>query len=243
MTFALRGTPGTLATGSGGSVAPTIGATAAQNLLICLIAMPGYTAAPTFTFPASWVRAGSAAVNASGACSEIWYLANCAASITSVSITYTGGTTATGFVLYAWLAEYTGGATISPLDQTGTKTGTASPEAIAASGTTTSADDLAVTVSAGYYSSATKDTINDGAGFLQQGFTGQGVKQQTHAQWAHKLDCGAIGSTITDSVSFTGPFTAFAGSIALFMLPSAGPAFLAPAPLVVGQAVPTAAAW
>ncbi|HWW54585.1 MAG TPA: hypothetical protein VNY84_12490 [Acidimicrobiales bacterium] len=102
------------ASGTLGSVTPTLpAATAAGHLLVAVLANRANCA--LFSGPAGWVKAVTNCT-ASGT-TEIWYLANSSAGTTSAKFTWTTGTTGTGE-----LSEWSGVATASPLDKTGTVT-------------------------------------------------------------------------------------------------------------------------
>jgi hypothetical protein len=147
--------------------------------------------------------------------SGIWYYPNCPSGISSVAITITNSNNTFGAAAQIMEFNDPAGSNLAPLDVTGTKTGTATPQAIATSGATTAASELAIVAYNGSYASATKDTLIQGAGFTHAGEYGAGVKQNSHIAFDYKLDTGATGVQ-TDSVTFTGPFANFDGVIATF---------------------------
>jgi hypothetical protein len=202
--------------------------TGAGNLLVYAIFFVGVTTPPSVTPPSGWVHAGTVA----GASTwiDIWYYPNnpggLGSGVNGVTFTVSGWVLASGGGFIGYMEEFadSAGSNATPLDLTGTKTGTATPQAIAASGTTAHADELAFAASAGFYSSSTKDTLTPGSGFTQQWAVNNATKNQNHVAIDAQLDTGgSAGVTPTDSVTFTGPFTSFAGAIATFA-PFAPPA-------------------
>ena len=153
MAYALVGSAGTVASGTS-SVAPSFGqATSAGNLLICWVG--GLGGAPTTT-ASGW---NQAVVN--GAEIAIWYKANSAASETAP--TFTGSTSA----MNAMLAEFSGGATSSPLDQTGGTLGGATPVTVTAAAADAASGELVIVAQYDDLTKAgtvtTSHTYNNGA--------------------------------------------------------------------------------
>jgi hypothetical protein len=195
-------------------ITPTCTSTTAANLLVVVIGTDwgNLTPAP----PAGW-QTGK--INGTNGSNIIFYYPNCPAGITSVAVTWAsagGGTT-------TWVAQVlefhdSAGTNTSPLDVTGVITNDpTTPTPIATSGTTAAANELAVAVGVGFYSSATKDTISAGTGFTQAGQLNNGTKAQDHIGFDYQLDTGSsAGITVTDSMTYTGPFTIFSGVIATF---------------------------
>jgi len=118
---------------SGGAVATisaTFASSPAQNHL--LVAIVGTSSSVTINQPAGW----SSAINQSGAPGQaIFY--KIAGAAESATVTVTTGSSQLGIQIY----EYSGVATASPLDQTGSSTGTSSSPA-SGSATTTQAIEL-----------------------------------------------------------------------------------------------------
>ena len=190
--------------------------TAAGNLCVVKLAMPGYTAAPTFTFPANWVQ-GPVQAYAAGASAQIWYLtgANNPGGITTISVSFTGGTTSSGATIISWGEEYSGGDASSPPDLSVSGHGTSSP-ANETAAPTAAAGELAVTVTAVYNSAATTQTLAAGSGFTQVAQLNNGSSSKVHGAGDYQPDTGASGSTVTDSVSLTATASAYAWCLATF---------------------------
>ena len=106
---------GTVARTASATVAPALStASTAGTLLVATLA--GQKNA-SFTGPSGWVQAVK--TGQSNAETEIWYYANNPGGITSASFTDTGATSTSG-----QLSEWSGVATTSPLDKTGSTTAT-----------------------------------------------------------------------------------------------------------------------
>lgn len=104
MAYALVGSVGTVATGTT-SASPTFAqATTAGNLLVAWVVYNGST---PITSTQSWVFA-----NSDSTAAQVWYKANCAAGETAPVFSRTGVT-----FMAAALAEFSGGATSSPVDR------------------------------------------------------------------------------------------------------------------------------
>jgi hypothetical protein len=214
---------------SGTKVFPPVSAslvsTAAGNLLVAVAMMDGGVGVTSFTVPSGWSQAYAAVTTTAGV--AIFYLPNCSAGITSVSITNNAPASNSYFWAQAFEFHDSAGSNATPLDVTGSASGTTSPQAIA-TGSAAQAHDLAVSILLGAYGSGTKDTLSTGTGFTQGGTGGQGTKQTEHVISDYLLDTGASSGTVTDSVSFTGPFTYSRSAIATFKIASAAPAGLLP---------------
>ena len=154
MAYALVGSAGSVASGTA-SVSPSFGqATTAANLLIGWITSYGSGGAITTT-ASGWTVAHDPGT-ASGLRGAIWYKANCGASETAPTFTSSG---ATG--MFAALAEFSGGATSSPIDQhTDSGFGTGSPT-VTLPGADAAAGELFVTGHALLLSKAGTNTSTD----------------------------------------------------------------------------------
>jgi len=135
----------TRVTASNGTIAASFSATTAGNLLIAAVGYSGTT--PAFSAPSGWVKAISFASTLSE--TEIWYYANNPGGITSVSFSYTSGSTAT-----LQLSEWSGLATTSVLDKTGTSTASATTVTVTATSTVASGE-LAISSFAEGFSTST----------------------------------------------------------------------------------------
>jgi hypothetical protein len=162
---------GTLATGSTTSVSPTFGqATAAGNLLTAWVSCHD----TAVTAAGGWVKAETAS-DASPIPTEVslWYKLNCGAAETAPTFTAT-----TGWTMFAQLAEWSGAAIASALDQIGATAATGSAKTIYAgtSGVDATAGDLVLTASAWLLTNVTSgqtfaDNMNNGT-LIRAGDTG-----------------------------------------------------------------------
>lgn len=156
MAYARVGAMGTVASGSA-TVTPSFAqATTAGNLLIGWVSSDG-TATIT-TSSSGWSKARS--VGGQGQPS-IFYKQNCSAGETAPTFTATSGT------LSSALAEFSGGDTVSPVDQTGGNGGLSSPVVGVCAAADVAAGELFVTTLVSVSSKAetvtTSDTYNNGA--------------------------------------------------------------------------------
>lgn len=112
--IALVGVVGAMTTGTNTAVTGAFGqATVATHLLVCCVSC-GSSGTPT-TAAAGWVQA---VIETNGNSVAIWYKPNCGAGEAAPAFTAVGSTT----IMFAQLFEFSGVATSSPLDQTGTNT-------------------------------------------------------------------------------------------------------------------------
>ena len=115
MAYALVGSAGAVSVGaSGAAVTPAYGQTpTANNLLVCCVGSAGSVTLPAA--PSGWSLAVQIAGNSAGASIFYKVAAGGDAAPTIAAITSTE--------IAARLSEYSGGATLSPLDQTGSASG------------------------------------------------------------------------------------------------------------------------
>jgi len=148
----------------------------------------------TFTGPSGWVRA--VRIGQTNADAEIWYYANNPGGITSASFADSGATSTAG-----QLSEWSGVATSSPLDKTGSTTVTLGNGATAAtSAATTVAGELAVTAAAEYITPASTATYAPGTGWTNLGNSGATASSyQYTADDATGVATGTVTETITGS--------------------------------------------
>lgn len=130
---------GAISTAATTTVSPSFGqATTATNLLIaCVAATNNANLGNSISTSASgWLRASD------GARAAVWYKPNCSAGETAPTFTETvsGSTTS----MWAVLAEFSGVATASAVDQTGSGESLTTPFSMACSATDTTSSDVAV---------------------------------------------------------------------------------------------------
>src|SRR5439155_11248602 len=179
-------------------------ASTAGTLLVATLAgqkNANFTAGST-----GWARAAGA--GRSNAEAEVWYYANNPGGITSASFTDSGATATAG-----QLSEWSGVATSSPLDKTGTTTVTlATSAAPATSASTTVAGDLAVTAAAEYLALAGTATFTPGTGWTNLGNSGAtSSSYQYTADYRSGVAIGTVSETVSSSVA-----GAWAAAVATF---------------------------
>jgi MSHA biogenesis protein MshQ len=134
---------GTEATATNATITPTLAsASTAGNLLVAVVA--NGTDCAAFTAPANWVKATGtcSSGNTTGQVS-IWYYPNNPGGISSATFTAASGTKS----IVGQLSEWSGVATLSPLDQTGTASAAVTQASLTVStrGATQSSGELAIT--------------------------------------------------------------------------------------------------
>ncbi|MCA1845011.1 MAG: hypothetical protein LC792_17820, partial [Actinobacteria bacterium] len=208
---------GTVAKAASATVAPALatGSTAGTLLMATLASQKN----STFSGPTGWVRAVNAGRTNSE--TEIWYYANNPGGITSASFSNSGATATAG-----QLSEWSGVATSSPLDKTGTVTSAlvASSVAPATSAATTVAGELAVTAAAEYLALAGTPTFTPGTGWTNLGNSGATSSSYHHtADYRTGVATGTVSETIASStaglwaaaVATFKPVTCMSGSLTL----------------------------
>ena len=217
--MAVNRVQGTAATaGTGSSIATAYGSNVtAGSLLIC--AIRGGTAAATFSVTDNnantWHEIPSSP-QADGGTDDVdlWYAANANAGATTVTVTITQiGTHTTRYVI----EEYSGVATVSPLDQKNTSgSPSGSNMSVSTGGTLAQANELALT---------TMETGTAGTNTLPTGYTAgtsDAAAPNTRIQTAWR-QAGSAGSTEAVTWQFSAG-TVAAAIIATF-LPAAGSSF------------------
>lgn len=178
----------------------------------------------------SFVAAVHVDSSSNGFCS-IWYLANCGV-LTSTSITSITYTLGSGMRLFAWAEEWSGLATSSPLDQTGTATGAGTSIPVATS-SAAQASDMATSCYSCHFTAATTDTITQGTGFtLNSAAQSQGASGNNHVTGAYNANTGSAG-TVTDAA--TQSAAANQGSQAIATFSQTGAAAAVAVPHVISQ--------
>jgi hypothetical protein len=220
-----RAQVGPVVTAASGGVTPTLlAASTAGTLLIATLA--GQNNA-NFTGPgAPWVFA--ARVGRTNDRAEVWYYPNNPGGITSAGTFTNGGTSFTA----GQLSEWSGVATSSPLDQTGTNTaGTAGTSlAVTTSAATTLAGDLVVTSFSEALTTAATATFTPGTSWTNLGNTGaSSIRWKYAADYRLGVAAGIASETQTSNKSGT-----WAGAIAAFKpLVCSGGSLTLPAPSAV----------
>lgn len=216
MGYALVGTIGAVSVGSSGAaVTPAWGASesrTAGNLLILQVAGDGSTTLPAA--PAGWSIAKQIAggSNTSSIFYKIAAGSDAAPTVAAIS----------SDVLSCRLAEFSGNASSSPLDQTGSAIATSTPQTPTTGGVDAALGELViVTGNARYTLAATKTLSNT----LNNGATSNNVNNNSTSTISHYDMCWGIttGNSAADASTFaftTSHITAVAVVIASFKLPA-----------------------
>ncbi len=177
-----------------GSVTPTLpAASTAGDLLVATLASGSGSAA--FGAPAGWTQ--GPVVGLTGSRSEIWYMANSPAGITSAAFSASGAVGVDG-----QLSEWSGVATTSPLDQTGTATATAATQLTVSTTTATgTAGELAIAAFDESLAVATTLTFTPGMGWTNLGnsSTGGAAVRASTADYQLGLPVGVVSETETSN--------------------------------------------
>lgn len=218
MAFALVGSAGTVATGTG-SVSPTFAQpTTAGNLLVAWVTSYTGDITSAGSPPSGW----SVGINVSAATDMvIFFKANCGAGESAPTFTAAAGT------MFARLAEFSGGETVSPGEWGGNATGLSSPDTITAGGADLSAGELVLSVTAYNYSmSATKTTshsYNNGAS--STAVSNDATSTATHYRMSYGITTGnASADTMTDTFTVTNITGRAAGRVSFKVGAAAGKA-------------------
>lgn len=161
MAYALVGSAGAVSqSATGASVTPAWGTSesrTANNLLICWIAVDGNSSAPAT--PSGWSLAVST-TGTSSAAAVFYKIAAGSDAAPTISAVTSG-------IISAQLAEFSGNASVSPLDKTGSNSGTTSSLTATTAGADAQSGELVIAANAAFYSaSATKTfslSMNNGA--------------------------------------------------------------------------------
>lgn len=224
------------------SLSPSFGAsTAAGNLLVAWLYANSGAATDPFTVSGvtGWAEVGAENGPYGSMWTGLWYKADCGSGETAPSFAATGSPTVT----FAMLAEFSGGATSSPLDQSGvvnSGSGTVNPACGAADG---QGGDLIVACLGwnGGASTTISNSMTDGTGAsvtvtaYSNGTSNSG--QVYDFAWGVAGGHGASADTATGTVNAS---NGGSGVIASFK-PAASPGVIPGRSLVVSQAVKRAA--
>lgn len=209
----------------------------AGNLAVLVLSVggvSGYTS--PVALPAAWRQAAFVTTSGStgGGYTGIWYQPNCAAGISVQSFGWNPSSAVGWYSALMMEFHDDAGANAAPLDVIGSITSKlTTPVAIATSGPTTTAHELAISLFGGVLVTAAKDTVNPGTGFTQDtnANANNGFKGGIHMVSDYRLDTGAAGVTSTDSVTFGSSYDTAAGLIATFETAAVTPPAL-PVPLL-----------
>jgi hypothetical protein len=223
MTIALVGSVGAVTTGSSGAaVTPTWGTgenRMAGNLLVCWVIGSGISTFPTT--PAGWALATQ--IGATDTSATIFYAVPVANGVAAPTIA-----AATGVTWTAMLAEFSGTAATSPLDETGTSSGLGTNS----TGTTTTssaadihAGELVIVATSLYYATGAAtnslfDSLNNGA--TANSVNNNGVSAQDHYTLGWGITTGN-SSPDSDTVSWSSATAYYASVIASFKALSYSP--------------------
>lgn len=219
MAYALVGSLGSVATN--GVNTPAFGqATTAGNLLIAWVAVNSVSAASlTGT---GWTQAVEV-VSGSSHLAAVWYRANCGASESAP--TFSNWT-------FGMLGEFSGGATSSPVDQTGSNSGASSPVVAACSLADTASGELFVSADwIGLSKSGTQtssDTYNNAT--PSGNANNDATSTTSHYRFAYGITTANASADQTSIASGSMNLSVIAGAVASFKLAAAAAAtsFVAP---------------
>lgn len=198
---------GSVVQATGTAITATLSSSTAGNLLVVTIAASG--ANETYTFPASWQQAVT--VSNANRTSDIWYLPNNVGSITSVAIT--AGTSST---LRCQCTEWSGVATSTPLDATGTGTSNVDTTSLTAttSGNVTQSGELGITSFGQRLAAAGTESTTPGSGWTS---AGNNDSTSSASHFASDYIIGpSSGSTLSETET-VGTACQYAGVIATFL--------------------------
>ncbi len=192
------------------------------------------TAAPSLNTGPGWLQA-VVQTDSSTLWVAVWYKPNCVA-----------GETAPVFVAgNVMLAEFSGGATASPIDQTGTNHGTTTPVVVTAGGTDAASGELIIASSGSTFSKAgtttTANSFNNGATATNLS-NEDATSLMSHYRFSYGITTGNSGAD-TNSFSDTSMnLSLIEACVVSFKL--APVAFIAAHPIVrPNQAVQRASTW
>lgn len=219
MAYALVGSAGAVASG-GNNLQPAFGqATTAGNLLICWFTSD--TNAVNQHIPTGWSAATGIGGANSGGDFGVLYKANCGSGETAPTLTWDSVTT-----VVACLAEFSGGATTSPLDQTKTTAAAgSSPSAVTSAGADVAAGELIIAIQLDGLSKAgtvtTSHTYNNGASAHYVG-NNDATSSISHYRFSWGT---TTGNSVADSISFADSsmnLSALGGALGSFTLAASG---------------------
>jgi hypothetical protein len=227
MAYALVGSIGTVASSTGATITPTFAqSTTAGNLLIAWI----YNSNGNTPTLSGWTRSHATTT------ASIMYKPNCAAGESNPAFNVGGGTN------FAALGEFSGGATSSPVDQTGSTGNALGNGTTTASAADTAAGELLVACLAAQLSKTGTDTttfsFNNGA-TPTSNLNNDASSVIDHYRFAWGI---TTGNSAADSNTFTHGSMNLIGDneiIASFLLAAAGPAanppYVNPMPPLIAQ--------
>jgi hypothetical protein len=194
------------------SLALTVTANTTEgNLLVATLAYTGTS--PSFTGPAGWTRGPNVVVTGGG--TEIWY----SAAIAGGAKTYTFTSAATATLTGGELTEWSGLATVSPLDQSGTSTAaSASSLAVSTSGSVAASGEVGITSFVELFGTSQNPTFTAGAGWTNLAKTASLATVASTTDYRLNPTNGAAASE-TQTSTKSG---AWAAALATFKLPCTG---------------------
>lgn len=213
MAYALVGSFGTATTTSGTSVTPAYAqATSAGNLLVGWIVSDGTSTISTSA--SGWVGASSQ----QNPSSAIFYRPNSGAGETAPTFTCTGGSTVS-----ACLAEFSGGATSSPVDQNNVNSSVTTPCLVFNNVADVALGELVCVVCFGVHSKAgtatTSHTFNNGATSLGNA-NNDATSTGLHFRFSYGITTGNSAADQSSAADSGMNLTAIYGEIVSFLLAS-----------------------
>lgn len=199
MAYALVGSLGTVATGTGLSVSPTFGtgeSRTAGNLLVCWVAGAGTSSLDPP--PSGWTQAVADANTRAAIFYKVATGGDSAPTISQGS---------SGTLLAAGLAEFSGGATSTPEDQDASSTALTSATVITAASADTASGELVIGCAHYFYSMAgtktTSHAYNNGGTTLSNA-NNDGTSDISHYRFTYAITTGnASADSLTDTWTTT----------------------------------------
>ena len=209
----------TTASGTGTSIAITLGTTPANgNLLAVYVVTSGTTSGQVSSISetgASWVNAASSNVANTNVTSEVWYAANVSSASTSVTVNLNSSLN-----YYAGIVEVSGVATVSPLDKATNSTASGTSYTLS-TGTTSTVAQQTEYFFGGFGISVNTGSIGAPSGSFQSlagggsGPKGLAIYKEVGATVAAANSTSSIGGTSSNGVGSIVTFKAAANALVL----------------------------
>jgi hypothetical protein len=195
---------GTLVNTASSSLALTLSsASTSGNLLVATV--ENGTSGATFSGPSGWVRAvgGNGGGTTNPGRAEIWYYANNPGGISSATFTASGASHVQG-----QLSEWSGVATSSPLDVTGTATAAAATSvSVSTSSSTSASGDVGITAFGIGFNKSQGTTFTAGSGWTNLGNDGTTSQADSYSA-DYKLSLAAAVASETEMNNKAGGWAA-----------------------------------
>lgn len=186
-------------TSSSTSVAVTLSATTAGNLLVASVGLKDGTGVSSITGGGTWVKAVDTGFDGISQTHEIWYCENCSSGVTSVTINYAATRSA------AWVGEFSGAATTNALDTTGSTNGTTGNTANPGPGSYTPSQATGVAIMGAVWANTSTTISARPTGFTAptngNSESGAASSTGTESDTVYKIDPGTSAINLTWTIS------------------------------------------